>query len=187
MSSSHFWFIKAYLFLFLVSPLLNLYWKDSTIKQKWYITCVLGFVASYMAMTKGDSSMLTGKNLVNFAFLYYCGRMLNLYKAKWTDWHTGYILLAYIGLNFALVIGYLYSPSVLRSALWHLSYRYSSPVLLLNSVLFFMLFGKMHFKSKMVNYLASSSLAIYLFHGCRPFVIGTIGQSAYWLHDNIHN
>lgn len=50
-----------------------------------------------------------------------------------------------------------------------------------------MMFGKMRFKSTIVNYLASSSLAIYLFHGCRPYVIGFIGQTAYWLHDNINN
>ena len=187
LSSSHFWFIKTYLFLFLASPMLNLYWKETTIRQKWYMTCVLGFVASYMAMTRGDSSMLTGKNLVNFAFLYYCGRMLSYYKDKWKEWRTGYILIAYISLNLVLVLGYLYFPCLLQKAIWHFSFSYSSPVLLLNSVLFFMMFGKMQFRSGMINYLASSSLAIYLFHGCRPYVIGTIGQSAYWLHDNICN
>lgn len=185
LSSSHFWFIKTYLFLFLVSPLLNLYWKESTIKQKWYMTCVLGFVASYMAITKGDSSMLSGKNLVNFAFLYYCGRMLNHYKNKWANLKSLHILFGYVCLNLMLVIGYIYTPHTLQSAIWHLSFKYSSPILLFNSILFFILFGKMHFKSKTINYLASSSLAIYLFHGCRPYVIGTIGQTAYWLHDNI--
>lgn len=187
LSSSHFWFIKTYLFLFLVSPLLNLYWKESTTPQKWYITCAWGFVASYMAMTKGDDSMLNGKNLVNFAFLYYCGRMLNHYKDCWHEWKTSMILSGYILLNLLLILAYLYSPSALQSAIWHVSYKYSSPVLLLNSILFFMLFGKMHFKSKTVNYLASSSLAIYLFHGCRPYIIGAIGQTSYWLYENIPN
>lgn len=113
--------------------------------------------------------------------------MLNLYKDKWHELNICFILSAYIFLNLLLIFEYMYSPSAIKSAIWHLSYKYSSPVLLFNSILFFMLFGKMHFKSRAVNYLASSSLAIYLFHGCRPYVIGVIGQSAYWLHDNISN
>lgn len=187
LSSSHFWFIKTYLFLFLLSPLLNLYWKESNTRQKWYMTFVFGLVASYMAMTKGDSSMLNGKNLVNFAFIYYCGRLLNQYKERWTGWKTWSVLAIYVILNILLVMGYLYFPSKIQNVIWHISYRYSSPLLLLNSVLFFMLFGKMHFKSKMINYIASSSLAIYLFHGCRPYVIGSVGQLAYWLYDGIPN
>lgn len=187
LSYTHFWFVKAYLFLFLVSPMLNLYWRSSSNKQRWFMTCVFGFVSIYMATTHGDKSMLTGKNLVNFMFLYYVGRLLNLYKEKWQNqryltWITFYVLL-----NAAIVVAYLVLNGAGRKMVWALSYPYSSPILLVNSVLLFMIIGKMHFYSKVVNSLAAASLAIYLIHGCRPYVIGTIGGMTYFLYDNISN
>ena len=83
LSYTHFWFIKTYLFLFLVSPMLNFYWDNSSKAQRIYMTAALGFVAVYMATTHGDKSMLSGKNLVNFMFLYYVGRLIWQYKEKW--------------------------------------------------------------------------------------------------------
>ena len=187
LSYTHFWFIKAYLFLFLVSPMLNLYWHNSSNRQRWFMTSVLGFVAIYMATTHGDKSMVTGKNLVNFMFLYFTGRMLSLYKDKWQarrylTWVSYYILL-----NIIIVVAYLLLNGTGRKLIWMLSFPYSSPILLVNSVLLFMIVGKMHFQSKVVNYLAASSLAIYLIHGCRPYVIGTIGSMTYYLYDHISN
>ena len=182
LSYTHFWFIKTYLFLFLVSPMLNFYWDNLSKAQRIYMTAALGFVAVYMATTHGDKSMLSGKNLVNFMFLYYVGRLIWQYKEKWQK--IGYTPLAaiYVVLNAALVLIYLYGGTTAGKAVWALSFPYSSPVLLLNSLLVFFIIGKMHFHSRIVNYLAASSLAIYLIHGCRPYVIGMIGQASLYLY-----
>lgn len=187
LSYTHFWFIKAYLFLFLVSPMLNLYWCSSSNRQRWFMTLVLGFVAIYMATTHGDKSMLTGKNLVNFMFLYYAGRLLSLYKDKWQTQHYLTLISTCLLLNVIIVTAYMFLNETGRKLVWALSYPYSSPILLINSVLFFMIVGKMHFQSKVVNYLAASSLAIYLIHGCRPYIIGTIGDMTYYLYNHISN
>lgn len=165
LSSTHFWFIKTYLFLFLVSPLLNYYWDNTSKIQKIYLTSVLGFVAMYMAMTHGDKNMIDGKNLVNFMFLYYIGRILSEYKYKWENVSVVNYLIPYIFLNVFIVVGYIYTAGTpFAKIIWRISFPYSSPILLLNSVFFFVLIAKMKFKSRMVNYLAESSLAIYLIH-----------------------
>ncbi len=187
LSYTHFWFIKTYLFLFLVSPMLNLYWRTSSDRMRWFMTGAWGFVAIYMATTHGDKSMLSGKNLVNFMFLYYVGRLLNLYKEKWQRQHYLTLISCYLLLNVAIVAAYMLLDGIGRKAVWALSFPYSSPILLVNSVLLFMIVGKMHFQSKVVNYLAASSLAIYLIHGCRPYVIGTIGDVTLYLYDHIPN
>ena len=187
LSYTHFWFIKTYLFLFLVSPMLNLYWHNSTNRQRWFMTMALGFVAIYMATTHGDKSMLTGKNLVNFMFLYYVGRLLSLYKYKWQKQRFLTLVSSYIFLNVIIVIAYLLLHGAARKLVWSLSYPYSSPLLLINAVLLFMIVGKFQFQSKIVNYLAASSLAIYLIHGCRPYIIGSIGDISYYLYNHISN
>ena len=103
LSHTHFWFIKTYLFLFLVSPMANLYWSNSSNRKRWFMTLVLGFVAIYMATTRGDKSMVTGKNLVNFMFLYYAGRLLFLYKDKWQAQRYLTLVSTYLLLNVVIV------------------------------------------------------------------------------------
>lgn len=41
---------------------------------------------------------------------------------------------------------------------------------MLNAVLFFMIIAKIKVQSRFVNYCATSSLAIYLIHACRPYM-----------------
>ena len=36
--------------------------------------------------------------------------------------------------------------------------------------MFFMILGKQHIQSRFINYVAASSLAIYLIHGSRPYL-----------------
>ena len=36
----------------------------------------LGFIAIYVAMVMGDNSLSDGKNLVNFMFIYFMGRLI---------------------------------------------------------------------------------------------------------------
>lgn len=171
LSSSHYWFVKAYLFLFLVSPLLNLWLAAATPKKRWYILGVLLFVSCYMATTGGDKSMSTGKNLVNFMMLYMVGNQLHHYYYKWCKCRTLYLILCYLLLNILLFLSSYYTYGTkLHICIKHLSFPYSSPIILVNAVLLFMIVGKQKINSRLVNYVAASSLAIYLIHGCRPFL-----------------
>ena len=51
-----------------------------------------------------------------------------------------------------------------------LSFPYSSPLILIGAIMFFMIIGKQHIQSRFINYVATSSLAIYLIHGSRPYL-----------------
>ena len=171
LSSSHYWFVKAYLFLFLVSPLLNLWLAAATPQKRWYILGVLLFVSCYMATTGGDKSMSTGKNLVNFMMLYVVGNQLRFYKDKWIKIRTFYLVLLYLALNVLLFVSSYYTyGTILHKCIKHVSFPYSSPIILLNSILLFIIVGKQNVKSQFINYVAASSFAIYLIHGCRPFL-----------------
>ena len=171
LSGSHYWFVKAYLFLFLISPLLNLWLATATPKKRWYILGVLFFVSCYMATTGGDKSMSTGKNVVNFMMLYVVGNQLRFYKDYWMKIRTFYLVLFYLILNVLLFVSSYYTyGTILHKCIKLVSFPYSSPIILLNSILFFMIVGKQTIKSQFINYVAASSFAIYLIHGCRPFL-----------------
>ena len=170
-SNSHFWFVKTYLYLFLVSPILNLWLKKATERQRWYMVAVFAFIACYMATSKGDGSLSDGKNLTNFIYFYLVGNQLYYYKDKWMKIKTSNLLLCYVVFNMAiLILEYFMFGNIVGKMIKSLSFPYSSPLILIGAVLFFMIIGKQQIQSRFINYVAASSLAIYLIHGSRPYL-----------------
>lgn len=170
-SNSHFWFVKTYLYLFLVSPMINLWLKNATERQRWYMVAVFAFVACYMAMTKGDASMSNGKNLTNFIYFYLVGNQLYYYKDKWMNVKTWKIILSYLTFSIAIMaVVYFMHGNIIGKMVKAMSFPYHSPLILVGAVMFFMIIGKQHIQSRFINYVAASSLAIYLIHGSRPYL-----------------
>lgn len=113
--------------------------------------------------------------------------MLYDYKYKWEKIQYAKVIICYLSLNITLVLVHLHAAPLIKQIIWHFSFSYSSPILLINSILAFILFGKLKFNSKLINSLAKSSLAIYLIHGSRPYFIGAIGNATFFLNDVITN
>lgn len=170
LSNTHFWFIKTYLFLYLVSPMINLWLNNANEKKRWYMLTVFAFVACYMATTGGDKAMVSGKNLVNFIFLYLVGNQLWFYRERWQKISTLLLIGIFITMNAILMGAILQNIPIVTKIVKSLAFPYSSPLLLLNSIVFFMIIGKQKIQSHTINYAATSSLAIYLIHGNRPYV-----------------
>lgn len=187
-SNSHFWFVKTYLYLFLVSPMINLWLKHATERQRWYMVVVFGFVACYMAVSKGDASMSTGKNLTNFIYFYLVGNQLYYYRERWMNTKTSKLLLCYIVFNMViLALEYFMNGNVVGKLVKTLSFPYHSPLILIGAVMFFMIIGKQHIQSRFINYVAASSLAIYLIHGSRPYLPALHGIVCGYLQGVIGN
>lgn len=181
-SSSHFWYVKTYLFLYLVSPILNAWKEKASRKQMCYSIAALGLVCIYMATTGGDESMVTGKNLVNFSFLYLVGYQIKELNLRWEKVSIKTLTILYLVFNLLLVVGYcLFEETAIGKIIWRLNFPYSSPLLLVNSIILFIFFGKLKIQSQSINWMAKSSLAIYLIHANRPYIIGIIGIMSTWL------
>ena len=187
-SKSHFWFVKTYIFLYILSPLVNFYLKQATTRQLIYIVLALFFVSQYMGMTKGDINMSDGKNVVNFIFIYSFGQILKQKEYQWKNLSIITILPIWLILNLLIISLYYYnSASFVGRIIWTSFFQYSGTGLLLNSIIFFIMIGKMSFNSKIVNYMASSSLAIYLIHPNRPYFRGLLGSGANFIINSEYN
>ena len=163
LSRTPFWFVRTYVYLYLVSPMLNDFLGRGSSKQKLYILLALGFISVVMAQSHGDFTLEEGKNLGYFMFLYCLGQLLHEHKDAWLNWSTAKLLLAYLLLNIAIVSSYLLLTS-LRAVIWKLCFSYTSPLLITNAVILFLLFGKIRLQSAGINWLATSCLAIFLIH-----------------------
>ena len=185
-SHSEFWFIKTYLALYLISPLLNSFFDYSSIRGQWYLLCVSAIIAIYYGHLAKEVSFSEGKNLLNFMLIYQAGHMLKEYSSKWKTLNRKHLTVCYLLLNFILVVLFVLTRGGWFGAVvWDLCFPYNSPILILNAVLLFIVFGSMEFCSTLVNRLAKSCFAIYLIHGAalivtgveRPIINGIFHQS----------
>ena len=183
-SDTPFWFMKTYICLFLFSPVLNYFLKDISLKNRIYLLITLFFMAIYLPtaerLTIGTSD--EGKHILYFSFVYVLGNTLRAYESSWRKIKTIQLLIVYLALNLFLVAVYCYFDGVkISSRLFALSFPYNSPILQINAVLLFMLVAKHPFKSKAVNWLSSSALAIYLIHESYLSRYWVIGPVALWI------
>ena len=167
--------MRTYICLFLFAPVINLYLSLLTYKKRILLLTVLFFISIYLGTSHGDPSLSDGKNLANFLFLYVVGNTLNKYRPYWEKQKYSGLISVYIVLNVALVALYLLSgpETVMGKVIWHVSYPYCSPVLLINALLLFMIIGKTRLCPARINRLAKSTLAIFLIHSHPAFLYAT--------------
>lgn len=190
-SHSEFWFVKVYLGLFLIAPLLNAFLDNSSIQSQWYLICVCALISMYFGSFSDNLSVAEGKNLFSFMLYYQIGHLLKEYSPKWKSLKIKPLVVGYCLLNLVIVVAFL----LLRgkwsgNLLWKLCFPYNSPILVLSAVAFFILVGRLEFSSRLINRLAEHSFSIYLIHSIslvvlfveRPLINGIFHHFA----DNIY-
>src|SRR5574344_62985 len=65
---NYWWFIRTYICLYLISPVLNCFLNKGD-KNGLYLLLVLMFISVYIGSMGGDNSLIGGKNIILFSFL----------------------------------------------------------------------------------------------------------------------
>jgi hypothetical protein len=153
--------------LYLFSPVLNF------LKEKWGVgKCLLffGVLTFYFGWAAHHPSLIDGKNVVNFSFIYLLGFWIkkNLVEKKNALTRINYVI-TYLIITLIIGVFLYYSNETGRMILKRLCYWYNSPLLIIMSALFFMIFTSIDFSlkinlSKCINWIAGSVLSVYLVH-----------------------
>lgn len=163
------WYVNCYLYLFLFAPVINRYLDGISLRQRIYLLFILFFMSVYVGgMIMGDRYLVEGKNLTNVLMFYVLGNTIRQYQEKWKRLPMYQFVIAAILLNASFVFAY-YNFSSLTSRIWNYSFPYNSPLIILNSILVFIIFAKMSFTSKFVNWLSGGIFACYLWQ-CVPLL-----------------
>lgn len=168
-TNTPYWFIRTYLYLYIIAPLLNKFIETATQKSINLLLVALAVISIYFGSTRGDSSLIDGKNLVNFIFLYFAGYSLEHYRHKWQSISYSYLLVGFLLINTIVIISLLLynRESSIGSYIWRLVFPYCSPILIFNAILVFMIFSKLNIRSAFINICASSMFSVYIIH-CHP-------------------
>lgn len=151
------YFIQCYFMLMILSPVLNSfiekYGRDSL---KWVLVFwVLEFWFSCI-MGVEELGYNRGYSVIHFVLIYMIARCIKLYEEdikKMSQW--------------VWVLGYLLSTIVI--VLSHIlginwCWDYSNPVVVLSSVCSFLPFLYKTYHNKVINWIASGTLAVYIIH-----------------------
>ena len=177
-----YWFIKMYIYLYCLSPVLNL--LISKIDQKYHKNIILvGFILFSIIPT--ITNRLTfdndkGFSLPTFVFLYFVGSYFRKYpidKAKIFETFSKYKQVCIIGAIFVGSIFINFLCFQFGSNLKHGQilgeigkmitngvYAYDGPIMKITSVCYFLLFYYLKIQSKFINNIGKLIMGIYLIH-----------------------
>lgn len=169
-----YWFVKAYLILFILSPVLNAF-IDHVSQKQFFITLATFYAFHTVYGWLMDASVnftMNGTTGISFIGLYLLGRYLRLYPSKYSKMNKNNDLLIYISCTILLCACNLFLLHYgIDVSVEGRLFSYASPLVIIASVYLMLFFSKLSFQSKCINWIATSCLAVYLLH-CNGFFFG---------------
>ena len=179
-----YWFIIAYIFLFLLAPSLN---RFVELENKKVIAevIVIFFLLEFLFGWQDKGQFLFGYSTISFCGLYLLARIYKLYinpkisnmegfKYRKALFLSGFFLFSVI----PVIIGF-WGRSILDYDFVPLSY--TSPFVILASSCLLLFFSEIELKSSLINWCGCSVLSIYLFH-LHPVVIPYLKDNMFFLY-----
>lgn len=152
------WYVPAYFGLMLLSPVLNAGLEALT--QRTFAIMLAMFIGFnlWCGWWWHGTFNPTGYTLVQLVMVYMIARYIRLHVSiEGIKRHRIAIAWTYFALLVAMAAMALYMPPLQ-------AYAYNSPIVLLSTVSFFLIFLSFDFTSRGVNYIARSAFAVYLIH-----------------------
>jgi surface polysaccharide O-acyltransferase-like enzyme len=163
-SHSQYWFIQDYFLLWLIAPILNFTIDKLKNNKKKFVFLLLtaSVFAFYFEWFYNAKYSGGGYNLWNFMFLYFIGRFIALHTKEIRTLKPKSICLSIYLFMSVLTALLLIQKEIGTIWLHNKMFNYNSPLVIISAIAFFLFFRNLNIKSKAVNWLASSALAVYL-------------------------
>lgn len=164
------WFIQPYLLLCIVSPILNVFFDNSSLNDLIQIYIWLGIVVFGFGFLGNYQIARYGYTLFCFSYLYLIGRGIHRYSSKINNVIKFNNVLILTLLIIVIIVIFKYSGNKYLSMIAGGFYAYNSPLMYIYSILIFYTFSFFDFKSKVVNYVSQGAFSIFLI-ASNPYVI----------------
>ena len=171
-NGSDYWFIKAYLILMVLAPMLNAFCDYASRREFKTILIVYFAILMVYGWLEPASVHFTmnGCTALSFVGLYLLGRYLKMYRPKLTNYNRRIYAVVYVVACLVMFfMCLLFLSQGVRITLDSRLLNYGCPLVILSAVALLLFFSKWTFGNKMINQVAKSCLAVYLIH-CNYFV-----------------
>ncbi len=198
---NNYWFIYAYLGVYAISPFLNKTIEQTTKKEHKHLIIILTIFSSIIPYLSHQHLLTNnGFSIISFINLYIIGAYIHKYQvittilAKFSKWKIRSILLISIILIALINFGtwcftYFFSNNnnniikIINEIFTQSHMSYSNPLVIIQSICYFLFFNSFNFKSKFINALGTLPIGIYLIHE-NEYIRNNIYT---WLKININN
>lgn len=158
------WFLTTYLFLFLLSPLLNVC-TSFTEKQFRYIiivftllNCIAGFI--FAPFSLGTEK---GYSIIGFSYIYLLARYIRLYP-NYFKLIENKALIIYVTCSLVVFAAAFTALRYVREDQAWRVFSYNNPLIVLSSVAFFFSFKRISLRNNAINTIAQCVFGVYLIH-----------------------
>ena len=183
---SSYWYIQCYIIVYMLSPFLNkIVEVFKRVELKKIILVLFCCFSVFPFLSKGLFYQTTGFTVSQYILLYFIGAYIRKYdlnknflnkfniNQKQIIYISIFIISWIINVMLFYFSQYLNSidSNILRyygSAISLYKYFYSNPLVIIQAVSLFLLFGTFSFKNKFINKLGSLMLGVYLIHESQP-------------------
>lgn len=180
---NEYWFIKAYVLLYLLSDMIN-HFIDSLSRVQYKNTLIVLFILFSLAPFISGNLFIenNGMNFFSFIYLYLVGGYLGRYPIKETYYFkrftkNGYKWLLVFGFFLMVFINYSVIQMTGRLGNYNAIFRgisnrllanqltYLTPMVLIQTICYFLYFETLNIKNnKLINLISGCTFGIYLFH-----------------------
>lgn len=163
------WFVSAYILLLFLAPILNDYIESQSPKGLWrFVWLFVGFQIIFSWLIPIYTQFSYGYSVLSFIGLYITGASIR----KSPEYITQKIKRPTLWyLEITISIGVIMFLTARYCTIEHLKVKilslfgaYNGLFVYISSVMLFLAFSRLRFQSKFINFVASSTFAVYLFH-----------------------
>lgn len=177
-----YWYVQCYLIIYLLSPFLNRFINECDRVQLKKLILVLMGCFSFIPFLTGNLTYNTnGFNVLQYIMLYFVGSYIRKYdlnmrflcKFNVTQKRLIFILTFMLSWLINLMMNYFavtlstMDSSILNylsQSMSSFKYYYSNPLVIIQALSLFLLFGTLSFSNKFINKLGGLMFGIYLIH-----------------------
>lgn len=156
------WFVPAYLTLYVISPLLNKFIDNASLKELGKYLIIFYAFTNIMCYFGKSMEINKGMSFVNLIGLYMIGAYLKRTRLKIFNTTPRQSLVIYLVLSIILtgISAIFIMIKFNGSMMWFLN-----PIVVIMSIYLFLLFKRLNIgEIKIINYISASAFAVYLFH-----------------------
>lgn len=173
------WFIKAYICLYIISPILNAFCQpEYKLQMKMVLIAYFIFQSFYGWLTHGAKFIEEGYSPLSFIALYVLARYCRMFAPTLMRKNKRFDLIVVIILILAI------TASEMCRRFWGLPISiiaYTNPLVIGLGLYMVILFSKLKFQNRLINWIARSSFAVFLlhtnYHICLPYFKNHINYS----------
>ena len=169
MDNDSYWFVKSYLLLYIVSPILESY-ITITKERDFGVLIALFFLFEFVyGFGKGCTWFSGGYSTIHFIGLYLLARYTRLFLINRRYISSRFAFLSYLLLSVITAVLFVLSMFLIRADGWGAVFSYESPLVILSAIMLVISFAKIKINSPTINAIAISCFAVYLLHN-NPFI-----------------